>query len=708
MNKESRVPFFRSLSALILALLCLQLWNIWRTSLKVYTHLPPTTSHITINTALRKSTTSKSSSDDPCFLSPSKGPERSLGFQALTKIQISPANTSQQQESNAPKILCIVVPTSGEDDTTIPAILDTYATHCDDFVAISRDITNAYPSLVVGGSNDWERLLGAWQVIEREYSSFDAYHFVTDTTYVIPENLRSMLMLFKYQSSTPLYLGGTVVASRKAPEDGHCGGSAGYTINRATLELQKRMGQCSESGLSNATVYQLLAKCLEEIGGIRCKKTTDETSALRYLEFGLDFHARFSKHVKKTPIKLKPLAQHHGIYVREGLEGISTHAVSFNVLNYKEDISREPGFTPADAIRRFHAILYGQCRSQWDDPPTQALSPTGQRGYVHDPQILRHHPPDFTMHPKGDKAGVCENPGGKGKEGEHGIVGLAKIRSFLLSTSSRPPTNVKVLCMIYTHSGNHATRLRAVAETYGPQCDGFIAASNLTDPSIGAVNLLHEGPESYGNMWLKVRSMWRYAYQHYLQDFDLFHIGGDDHFLIPENLRFMVDEGYCSGKWNESEALFLGGNMVDFPLTNIRYCGGGSGYTLNRQALRLLVERLWNKYQCGPHLEASDEDRKISECFRSVGVTCMDTNDAKGESRYHQASVEFHASWTKDEPSVWHAETLDRVHGIVSKELLGQISESSISFHLKGDPEGVHDLGIRRYHAILHSLCSWD
>lgn len=186
-----------------------------------------------------------------------------------------------------------------------------------------------------------------------------------------------------------------------------------------------------------------------------------------------------------------------------------------------------------------------------------------------------------------------------------------------------------------------------------------------------------------GNMWLKVRSMWKYAYQHHLNEFDLFHIGGDDHFLIPDNLRAMVDKEVNNGRWNLTEPLFLGGSMIDFPMTQIRYCGGGSGYTLNRAALKLLIEQLFDTHHCRPHFRASDEDRLISNCFRSAGIHCMDTNDELGESRYHQASADYHAQWTHDQPSVWHADDLEKYHGIVSKDLLGQISESSVSFHLK-------------------------
>ena len=201
-------------------------------------------------------------------------------------------------------------------------------------------------------------------------------------------------------------------------------------------------------------------------------------------------------------------------------------------------------------------------------------------------------------------------------------------------------------------------------------------------------------------MWLKVRAIWEYVYTNYRHDYDFFHIGGDDHYVIPENLKHVV----TTGPWDQSAPLFLGGNMMDFPFKH-RYCGGGSGYTMNRIALELLIEKLFGTHQCRPHHVASDEDRIISNCFRSVGIQCMDTNDEQQESRYHQANVNFHASWNHDVASVWRADSLEQVHGIISKEGLGQISETSVSFHLKGKHKGVQDRGMRRYYGILYGLC---
>jgi glycoprotein-N-acetylgalactosamine 3-beta-galactosyltransferase len=206
-------------------------------------------------------------------------------------------------------------------------------------------------------------------------------------------------------------------------------------------------------------------------------------------------------------------------------------------------------------------------------------------------------------------------------------------------------------------------------------------------------------------MWLKVRAIWQYVYDHYRDDYDFFHIGGDDHYVIPENLRYVVSTGSWNGPRDQSAPLFLGGSMIDFPHKN-RYCGGGSGYTMNRVALKLLIEKLFDTHHCRPHHRSSAEDVIISNCFETAGISCMDTNDETNESRYHQGSADFHATWNHERPSVWRADTLEKVHGIVSKEGLGQISETSVSFHLKGKRKGVQDRGIRRYHAILHGLCN--
>ena len=94
--------------------------------------------------------------------------------------------------------------------------------------------------------------------------------------------------------------------------------------------------------------------------------------------------------------------------------------------------------------------------------------------------------------------------------------------------------------MWYTIQKNHG-KLSAIRETWGQKCDGFMVASDKTDKELGTVNIPHKGPEEYNNIWQKVRSMWSYVYDNYYQDYDWFHIGGDDLYLIVENLRLYVE-----------------------------------------------------------------------------------------------------------------------------------------------------------------------
>jgi hypothetical protein len=56
-----------------------------------------------------------------------------------------------------------------------------------------------------------------------------------------------------------------------------------------------------------------------------------------------------------------------------------------------------------------------------------------------------------------------------------------------------------------------------------------------------AVNIKHEGEESWNNMWQKIRSIWKYVHKNYRDDFDWFLLGGDDMFYIMENLKTYLE-----------------------------------------------------------------------------------------------------------------------------------------------------------------------
>lgn len=149
-------------------------------------------------------------------------------------------------------------------------------------------------------------------------------------------------------------------------------------------------------------------------------------------------------------------------------------------------------YTKADHWRRLHSAIHGSCNRYWNTA-LGAKDADGQWGYVHDPTSLKRHSHPFNM-----SLSCCKTKG-LWYDGTREALGKIEI-------APPHPRTKRVLCMVYTHSNRHE-QIRAIAETWGRRCDGFMAASNVTDPSLGAVNLWHEGPEVYDNMWLKVRSM---------------------------------------------------------------------------------------------------------------------------------------------------------------------------------------------------------
>ena len=46
----------------------------------------------------------------------------------------------------------------------------------------------------------------------------------------------------------------------------------------------------------------------------------------------------------------------------------------------------------------------------------------------------------------------------------------------------------------------------------------------------------HFGEEAYDNMWQKTQCILAYVHDNYLDDYDYFWLGGDDFYLIVENL----------------------------------------------------------------------------------------------------------------------------------------------------------------------------
>jgi hypothetical protein len=149
-------------------------------------------------------------------------------------------------------------------------------------------------------------------------------------------------------------------------------------------------------------------------------------------------------------------------------------------------------------------------------PYLGARHPNGSLGMIIDPTVerLRSIDPSTIMQ---NATYICPRTNETGLEGEGGHLVLKKIYGGLLESKQQLTIDAannksapRILCMIYTvyTDNDRHKNLASIADTWGRQCDGFFGASNFTDHSIGAIDLPHQGPEEYANMWQKIRTMW--------------------------------------------------------------------------------------------------------------------------------------------------------------------------------------------------------
>ncbi len=284
-----------------------------------------------------------------------------------------------------------------------------------------------------------------------------------------------------------------------------------------------------------------------------------------------------------------------------------------------------------------------------EHPHRGATDENGNFGYKHDEKALKNNPPTFQV----TKEEVhCDNHDANYKmltEKVHVDITSHEAREREADLHDGKP-RAKIFCMVYTIEKNH-DKIPIIRETWGPKCDGFIVASDKTDKELGTVNIPHEGPEEYHNIWQKVRSMWSYVYDTYYEEYDWFHIGGDDLYIIVENLRLYLEseevqlaanggEFLPNGTEKEQLPLFLGRRFAEQGNYDRIFNSGGSGYTLNKAALKSLVVDAFPV--CMPHLKTFAEDVMVAQCLRNkIHVYPFDTKDDNGGERYMPFQVRF-------------------------------------------------------------------
>ncbi|KAL9179903.1 hypothetical protein ACHAXT_007873 [Thalassiosira profunda] len=331
----------------------------------------------------------------------------------------------------------------------------------------------------------------------------------------------------------------------------------------------------------------------------------------------------------------------------------------------------------------------------------------GNFGYVHDEASLHDNAIPWEFDDEEDHAQLCKKGdpnykmltekvyvdlaghGAAERRAEHGLAKRGR---------------AKIFCLVYTIEKFH-DRIPAIRETWGQKCDGFMVASTKTDKILGTVNIPHEGPEEYDNIWQKVRSMWSYVYDNYYEKYDYFHIGGDDLYLIVENLRLYLESEEIQlasngghylpdGSETAQTPLFMGRRFAEGGNRDRMFISGGAGYTMNKAALKTLVVEGFPK--CGAHMHTFSEDVMVATCFRKMGILPYDTKDEAGGERYMPFQPGHHLTYRppKNPKDDWYAN-----YSVDVKWGIDHCAAKSVAFHyIKGDL-------MFRMHAIIYHLC---
>jgi glycoprotein-N-acetylgalactosamine 3-beta-galactosyltransferase len=209
-------------------------------------------------------------------------------------------------------------------------------------------------------------------------------------------------------------------------------------------------------------------------------------------------------------------------------------------------------------------------------------------------------------------------------------------------------------------------------------------------------------------MWQKVRSIWSFLYDNFYDKYDWFHIGGDDMYVITENLRQYLESDEIRAAANGGLHLPDGTETAQVPLYLGRqfanrgklydlYNSGGPGYTLNRAALKTLVVLGLPKYYT--NTVGSVEDIMVGRILRKFNVLPYDTRDNSGGDRYMHFSPAKHYVLQREE-----SQNITSVFNDWYRSISGRVTPDStaarcIAFHYLKTKD------MQRMHALLYGYC---
>jgi hypothetical protein len=185
-------------------------------------------------------------------------------------------------------------------------------------------------------------------------------------------------------------------------------------------------------------------------------------------------------------------------------------------------------------------------------------------------------------------------------------------------------------------------------------------------------------------------------------------LSGDDLFVFVENLRYYLESEEIRTAANGGLYLPDGTETTQTPLLlgrRFAYLGnrdeifdsGGSGYTMNKAALKLLVvEGLPNYF---PHAHTFSEDTMIAKIFRKFGVLPYDTKDDDGGERYMPFAPGHHYTYKLPPGDPLQSKDWYAKYSINIKEGPEHCSPRSVAFHY------IKDDMMERLFMLAYHMC---
>lgn len=197
-----------------------------------------------------------------------------------------------------PSIFCGVYTMEQNHPTNVRAMRETWAPHCDGFVAFSTRSDPRIPALAIKHegreeyNNMWQKSRSIWEFIGKHYlQDFDYFILGGDDMLVFPGNLRQYLKSLSMSPDDDLFAGRRF---RGRGQDNYFNsGGAGYVLSRGTLR------KFYERGLENDDCHAhertpmedvMMADCLRKAFNIGLTDTRDSLGRERFHPFAPGTH----------------------------------------------------------------------------------------------------------------------------------------------------------------------------------------------------------------------------------------------------------------------------------------------------------------------------------------------------------------------------------------------------------------------------------